>query len=233
MELATTTAEPTALKPTIQWGPILGGAAIATAAGVILLTFGAAVGLSVTSPYEGEGLSPIAFAIGAGLYFLWVQIMSFFMGGYVTGRLCGQAPGASEHEVDVRDGLNGLVMWGVAVIAAGFIALVGIGGIGAAAHTPDPTVASIGRVIDQQVNESAAKEAAKESADATTAEHRAEVARKLTIISAFITAASLLIGAVAAFYGAHSGGNHRDKNTHWEFFHSHARVIKVSKPAGQ
>lgn len=227
--------EPSALRSNVEWGPILAGATIATATGVILLTFGASLGLTVTSPYEGEGLSPVAFAIGAGLYFLWVQIMAFFMGGYVTGRLRGQAPGASEHEVDVRDGLHGLVMWGIGIIAAGFIAVVGVGGMGAAAHAPgNQLTASIGRVVDQQVNESAAKEQANAApSDATPAERRAEIARKLTIISAFITAASLLVGAVAAFYGAHSGGNHRDKNTHWEFFHSRARVATVTKPAGQ
>jgi hypothetical protein len=226
--------EPSALKSNIEWGPILGGAAIATATGVILLTFGTAVGLTVTSPYEGEGLSPVAFAVGAGLYFLWVQIMAFYMGGYVTGRLRGQAPGASEHEVDVRDGLHGLVMWGVAVLAAGFIAVVGLGGVGAAATARNNELtASVGRVVEKQVNESASREAVEAApSDATAAERKAEVARKLTVISAFITAASLLIGAVAAFYGAHSGGNHRDKNTRWDFFHSRARVISI-KTAGQ
>lgn len=233
MEIATS-VEPAALKSNIELGPILGGAAIATATGLILLTFGAAIGLTVTSPYEGEGLSPIAFAIGAGLYFLWVQIMAFFMGGYVTGRLRSQAPGASEHEVDVRDGLHGLVMWGVAVLAAGLIAVVGVGGLGAAARVPQNDLsASVGRVVDKQVDKSVSREQAEAApSDATVAERKAEIARKLTVISAFVTAASLLIGAVAAFYGAHSGGNHRDKNTNWEFFHSRARVVSI-KPAGQ
>ena len=39
----------------------------------------------------------------------------------------------------------------------------------------------------------------------------------VSVISGFIAAASLLIGAVASFYGAHSGGHHRDKDVTWEY----------------
>lgn len=41
----------------------------------------------------------------------------------------------------------------------------------------------------------------------------ADRARRLTMIAAFITAASLLIGGAAAYIGATMGGNHRDKQT--------------------
>ncbi len=64
--------EPAAQNSNVQWGPILAGASIATATGLVLLAFGATLGLTVTSPYEGEGLSPVAFVIAAGLYLLWV-----------------------------------------------------------------------------------------------------------------------------------------------------------------
>jgi hypothetical protein len=212
----------------VEWGAVFAGASIATATGLILLAFGAALGLSLTSPYDGEGLSPVAFAIAAGLYLLWVQVMSFFMGGYVTGRLRARAPGASEHEVDVRDGLHGLVAWSVGVVAAAIIAFAGIGGIGMTSRVPQNQVsASVGQAVEKEVNQAAAEEQAKAApADATTAERRAEIARKWSVISAFTTAASLLVGAAAAFYGAHSGGHHRDRNVRWEFFTSRVRVAK-------
>lgn len=41
----------------------------------------------------------------------------------------------------------------------------------------------------------------------------AEEARKMTVLGAFITAASLLVSAVGAYWAAQKGGNHRDKNT--------------------
>lgn len=212
-------------RSNVEWGAVFAGAAIATATGLILLAFGAALGLSFASPYDGEGYSVAAFAIAAGLYMLWVQVMSFFMGGYVTGRLRARTPGASDHEVDVRDGLHGFVMWAVGVIAAAIIAFAGAGGVGAAAHAPQNQVAaSVAAVAEREVNQATAAEQANPKApDATTAERRAEVARKWSVISAFITAASLLVGAAAAFFGAHSGGNHRDKDVRWEFFTSHVR----------
>ena len=223
----TSVIEPTAQDSNVQWGPIFAGVSIATATGLVLLTFGATLGLSVTSPYEGEGLSPVAFVIMAGLYLLWVQVMSFFMGGYVAARLRGRAPGASEHEVDVRDGMHGLVVWGVGVVAAGFISFVGIGGIGVTSQADTQTSSAIATVVDEQVDEAAAHERlAAGPQDASAAERRAEAARKLTVISGFITAASLLVGAVAAFFGAQSGGNHRDKDVRSDFFVSKARVIR-------
>lgn len=223
-------------KSNVEWGAVFAGVSIATAIALILLGFGAAIGLGVSSPYEGEGLSPVAFAIAAGLYLLWVQVMAFYIGGYVTARLRGRMAGATEHEVDVRDGLHGLVMWAVGVLAAAFIAFAGIGGMGVAARAPQGQVAtSIARVADQQVeqqiNDSAAQEATQGGADAAAAsqaQRRAEVARKLSVISAFIAAASLLIGAVAAFFGAHSGGHHRDRNEAWAFFTSYVRPRTIS-----
>jgi uncharacterized protein YbbK (DUF523 family) len=173
------------------------------------------------------------FAIAAGLYLLWVQIMSFYFGGYVAARLKARTPSAGEHEIDVRDGLHGLLVWGVGVIAAAVIAYAGIGGVSAgAASARDANMsapASVSQAIDEEVAEIAAQDAQTdpEAAAATTAERRADVARKLSVISAFITAASLLVGAVAAFAGAHSGGNHRDNNVTWEFFTSRERVRRA------
>ena len=40
----------------------------------------------------------------------------------------------------------------------------------------------------------------------------AENARKMTVLGAFLTAASLLVSAVGAYWAAQKGGNHRDKN---------------------
>jgi hypothetical protein len=215
-------------RSNVEWAPILAGATIATALGLILLAFGAALGLGFTSPYEGDGLSPVAFAIAAGLYLLWVQVMSFYFGGYVAARLRTRAPGASEHEVDVRDGLHGLLVWSTGVIAAAIITFSGVGGVGATSHAPSATAglaASVSQVVDQQVQQSAAQPSQDpQVANASVAERRADIARKLSIISAFITAASLLAGAVAAFFGAHSGGYHRDKSITLEFFASRARV---------
>jgi hypothetical protein len=207
----------------VDWGAIFAGAVLTTAIALILLTFGGALGLGVTSPYEGEGVRPALYVFGAGLWLLWVQLASFTIGGYVTARLRARQPDATEHEVDVRDGLHGLLTWGVGVIAAATIAFAGIGGVTAAAENSDGRGDLIGAVAasaSQEVDDAAAQEAATnpEAADESLLERRAEMARRLMVISAFITAASLLAGAAAAFYAAGLGGKHRDQNTQLTFF---------------
>ena len=142
--------EPSSSSSNVESDAVFAGAAIAIATALILLTFGAAMGLSFASPYDGEGMSIVAFAIAAGLYLLWVQVMSFFMGGYVTGRPRARAPGASEYEVDVRDGLHGLICWAAGVLAAAFIAFVGIGGLGGTPRAQDQVTAGVNRVVEQE-----------------------------------------------------------------------------------
>lgn len=53
--------------------------------------------------------------------------------------------------------------------------------------------------------------AAMDAAKAEAAEV-AEEARKMTVLAAFLTAASLLVSAVGAYWAAQKGGNHRDQN---------------------
>jgi hypothetical protein len=206
----------------VDWAAVFAGAVLATAVGLILLTFGAGLGLSVTSPYEGEGLAPAFYAFAAGLWLLWIQLVSFTVGGYVTARLRARVTEATEHEVDVRDGLHGLLTWGVGVIAAAVIAFAGIGSATAAAESSDrdSVIGSVAAAASQEVDEAAAQEPAvnPEASGENASERRAEAARKLAVLSAFITAASLLAGAAAAFYAAGVGGKHRDQNTQLAFF---------------
>jgi hypothetical protein len=207
----------------VDWAAVIAGTVLTTASALILLAFGGAIGLSVASPYEGSGLTPALFAIAAGLWMLWVHVLSFSIGGYVSTRLRARHADESEHEADVRDGMHGLLVWGAGVVVAAMIAFFGIGGGATAARTADnrqDIVASAGAVAAERIDEAAAAEAREnpDAAGASQAEREAEITRKLTIISAFITAASLLAGAVAAFWAAGEGGNHRDKNVHVRFF---------------
>lgn len=207
----------------VDWSAIAAGVVLTTAIALILLAFGAGLGLSVTSPYDGEGANAALFAIAAGLWLLWVQLLSFSIGGYVVGRMRSTEIGADEHEVDVRDGMHGLLVWGTGVIVAGVLAFAGLGGITGAATASENSgsvMASAAGVVDDAVENAAGEEAATdpEAADETQEEREAEVVRKLTVLSSFITAASLLAGAAAAFFSAGLGGKHRDERTHLKFF---------------
>jgi hypothetical protein len=206
----------------VDWAAIFAGAVVATAIGVILSTFGLGLGLAVNSPYEGEGVSPGMFAFGAGLWLLATQVLAFWVGGYICARLRARQPELSEHEVDVRDGLHGIIVWGAGVLAAGLISALVIGGATTAAQTADRggLVESVATAADAEIDQAATRELADnpEAADETFTERRAEVARKLTILSAFMTGAALLVGAAVAFFAAGIGGQHRDRSTTLRFF---------------
>ena len=117
----------------VDWPAIFAGAALAAAASFILGTFGAALGLSLASPIEGEGLRPAGVLIAVGLWSVWMTVSSFMAGGYVAGRLRRRVSDSTEHEVDIRDGSHGLIVWAVGVIfgalllASGTLATARIG----------------------------------------------------------------------------------------------------------
>ncbi len=207
----------------VDWAAIFAGAVVATAIGVILSTFGLGLGLAVNSPYEGEGVSPGMFAFGAGLWLLATQVVAFWIGGYICARLRARQPELSEHEVDVRDGLHGIIVWGAGVLAAGLISALIIGGATTAAQTAESggLVESVATAADAEIDQAATRELADnpEAAGETFTERRAEVARKLTILSAFMSATALLVGAAVAFFAAGVGGQHRDRSTTVKFFH--------------
>ncbi|MBL8550371.1 MAG: hypothetical protein JNJ73_10320 [Hyphomonadaceae bacterium] len=208
----------------VDWSAIIAGAALATAIALVLLGFGAAMGLSAASPYEGEGIDARLFAIAAGLWLVWVQLVSFGAGGYLSARLRRVTRPTSEHDVEMRDGVHGLLVWAIGVIAAAFIAFAGIGGVTNAPErslTEEIASAASDVVSERSENDitpaaTPAEDATSRAADAAEAtpaeEDQVEAARRTAIIAAFITAAALLIGAVAAFFGAGKGGEHRDRN---------------------
>jgi hypothetical protein len=207
----------------VNWPAILAGAVLSTAVALILLAFGTALGLAVTSPFEGEGVRPVWFVIGVGLWLVWVQLISSYVGGYVTARLRPRAVGQTEHEVDVRDGLHGLLMWATTVIAAAIISTAGIGGATSAARTaesPRDLAAAAAAATQEEIDRAAVQEARTnpEAADESVTERRADLTRKLGIIAAFVSAAALLLGAAAAFYAALAGGRHRDRSVTVPFF---------------
>jgi hypothetical protein len=136
----------------VDWPAIIAGAVLATAISFVLITFGSAIGLSMSSAEPGSGVSLSWLAIVAGLWLLWVQISSFLAGGYLTGRLRRRHGDATEHESDIRDGSHGLVMWALGLLVGALIAFWGIGGTlsaitGAAGAAGQGIGAAAGQVV--------------------------------------------------------------------------------------
>jgi hypothetical protein len=99
----------------VQWGPAIAGALIATAVALVLDSFGAAIGLAVTSTAPTWRDSSAALQLLSGLYLILVAIAAFGARGYLAGRMRRPVPGNPD-EVEFRDGTLGLVTWAIAVI---------------------------------------------------------------------------------------------------------------------
>jgi hypothetical protein len=100
----------------VDWPAILAGAVLAAAIAFVLSAFGAAIGLTLVSPFGGEGIGGMGMLIALGLWSIWVIVSSFMAGGYLAGRLRRRLHDATPHEVEIRDGAHGLIVWAVGVV---------------------------------------------------------------------------------------------------------------------
>jgi len=130
----------------VEWGPIILGAIGATAISVVLLTFGAALGLSSVSPYPYAGLSSKAIAVLSATYAALVMVASFAAGGYLAGRLRRAWAGANLVETHFRDGAHGFAVWALAVVAGAVLATSGAAGAIKTAIQSTTAVAATGAV---------------------------------------------------------------------------------------
>ena len=139
------TAAPAAGVPGhyVDWAAILGGAVVAVALGLLATGFGAALGLTALSAEEGEGSGVLAMVISA-VWILASMVASYAAGGYIAGRMRRRLDTATGDEVTVRDGMNGLVVWGVGTILSAMILASAvsstIGAVGSATAAVGETV---------------------------------------------------------------------------------------------
>lgn len=266
----------------VDWAAILAGTVVAVAISTLMTTFGAAIGLSATSPYEGEGISATALGIATAIYVVWVVVSSFLAGGYLAGRLRRSIPDTNEHEREMRDGSHGLVVWALGAILLAWLATSSVtGAVKAGAQAATTAASGAGEVlksvtqntnpiqyaVDQLVRggnggaNPGAEDALRKDvmsvvghslstgsfSDADKAYLTSRIAagtgisqeeatrrvndgiaqlnsayqqlkatankvRKTGILVGFLTAASLAVGAAAAWWAATAGGSHRDEN---------------------
>ncbi len=104
----------------MDWDAILGGGVVAVAIASVFTGFGTALGLSTISAEPGEGSFNMMLILSA----FWVVITlvaSYMAGGYIAGRMRRRVDFGSADEVTARDGLNGLVVWGLGIIVSVFL----------------------------------------------------------------------------------------------------------------
>ncbi|MET4041488.1 hypothetical protein [Bradyrhizobium sp. RT6a] len=115
-------------RRTIQWSSVIAGALAAGAMSFILVGFGVAVGLGVSSASPTWRDASAALALLSGLYLIIQAIVSFGFGGYIAGRTTRPAPAVTtiEDDGERRDGLHGLMSWALAVLlGAALLAMLG------------------------------------------------------------------------------------------------------------
>lgn len=122
----------------VEWGAVFAGALTASALSFVLLTAGGAIGLSLISPYSGESYTKTAASI-AVFWSVAVPILAFLIGGYLAGRLRGAWAEASLEEVQFRDGMHGVLVWSISIVAGVMIAFLAAG----AAATSGAQVAAL------------------------------------------------------------------------------------------
>ncbi|MDO8883689.1 hypothetical protein, partial [Pseudotabrizicola sp.] len=117
----------------IDWAAIFGGGVVAVAVGSVFAGFGAVLGLSTISAEPGKGSFSFMLVISA-LWIIATLVSSYAAGGYIAGRMRRRVDSVGADEVTVRDGINGLVVWGLGIVASLFL-------LGAAVST---TVSAVG-----------------------------------------------------------------------------------------
>lgn len=181
-----TTAAAVGASPRFEWGVIFAGTSIAIALSIVLMQFGSIIGLAAHEPYRGtEDIIQPWGIIVTGIWILWVQLIASVTGGYAAGWL--RSPlGMTPHQTEMRDGFYGLIVWATATIAT-VVALAVAGALSSWASVETGAVTMPDALDDAEQNAG--------------------------IVFAFATGAISLVSAVASWWAATKGGEHRDEDT--------------------
>jgi hypothetical protein len=260
--------EQTTRNPYIQWTAVFAGAITAAAISSVLLAFASAAGFSLASTAPTWRDSSFALWLLAGLLLILVALLSFGAGGYVAGRLRARAVVTTVDELAFRDGMHGILSWGIAILFGGLIAVLaanalapaaapsgGAAGVSASVGGENLLAYEIDRLFRTLKPVSAADmeysraEASRillttsghngvsqddrvyltdlvaERTGATDDEAATRVdqaiaraddalskARRMAVLSAFMTAAALLLGGAVAWFAAGAGGHDRERD---------------------
>ena len=174
----------------VSWGAIAAGAVGTAALALLLIAFGAGLGLSAVSPWSDSGVSASTFRTGTGIYLVIVAVMSSAVGGYLAARLRSKWVGLHSHEVFFRDTAHGFIAWAFATLlsagalssTATYLANGTAAGLGGAASQATSSVNPADVYVDKlfRPNASAQPASAPDAGNVTRNQSRAEVLRLWT-----------------------------------------------------
>ena len=175
----------------VSWAAVAAGAVGAAALALLLIAFGAGLGLSAISPWSDSGVSASTFKTGTGIYLVIVAVMSSAVGGYLAARLRTRWVGVHTHEVFFRDTAHGFLAWAFATLlsatalssAGAYLANGTEAAVGSAASQATESVNPVDIYVDKLFRTSPAAQPAPNSAatsNANSNQSKAEVARLWT-----------------------------------------------------
>ena len=100
----------------VSWAAVVAGAIGTAALTLLLVAFGAGLGLSTISPWSDSVISGSTFKVSTGIYLVIVGVMSSAVGGYLAGRLRTRWMGLHTNEVFFRDTAHGFLAWALATL---------------------------------------------------------------------------------------------------------------------
>jgi hypothetical protein len=116
--------DPAIGRPTyLHWSPIFAGAIVAAAVSLVLVSFGSGIGLAVASPSSSWRDTSSLLALLGGLWLLLTALAAFGLGGYLAGSLREAWSTAPPDAVEFRDGIHGLLVWGLAILMGALLTL--------------------------------------------------------------------------------------------------------------
>src|ERR1700745_4250495 len=107
----------------IRWGAVIAGAVAAAALAFVLEGFGLGIGFSVRSTAPTWRDTSLALVLASGCYLVLVALASYAFGGYVAARAYRPAAAGTVEAGEFRDGLHGLIVWGLGTLLTGLLAL--------------------------------------------------------------------------------------------------------------
>jgi hypothetical protein len=108
-------------QSSVDWCAIVGAVIISAASLTILTAFGVALGFASVSPWTSNP-SGTTLVLGAAAWFAITALYAGAVGGYISGRLRKPSVGVSSDERTTRDGVHGLIAWGLGLLLSGMLA---------------------------------------------------------------------------------------------------------------
>jgi hypothetical protein len=113
------------VQPYIDWRAVFAGAVLAAGVSFTLLAFGSGIGLAVSSTAPTWRDSTPWLWLLSGFFLVFVTLCAFGIGGYAAGRMRLATRVAVSPESAFRDGMHGVFTWGLAILFAAVLAVVG------------------------------------------------------------------------------------------------------------